>query len=74
MSDLNQSISDMSEDVLRARILELRGERRKNDKPIRAKKASKKKKPLKVKNLKSMAAAMGKDERLALIEMLEESL
>jgi len=74
ISDLNQSISDMSETDLHERIKNLRGERRKSDKPIRKKKAKAKAKATKakpIKNLKTMASIMTREEKLAMIEALE---
>ena len=73
ISDLNQSISDMSEEELFARIKNLRGERRKSDKPIRKKaaKAKKAKKAKPIKNLKTMASVMTKEEKLELLKVLE---
>ena len=50
ISDLNTSISDMSEEQLMERMRFLRGERRKSDKPIR-------KKPAKAKAAKAPSQA-----------------
>ena len=72
ISDLNQSISDMSEEELFARIKNLRGERRKSDKPIRKKTVKAKVKKAKpIKNLKTMASVMTKEEKLELLKALE---
>ena len=76
ISDLAQSISDMTEEQLIERIRLLRTERRKSDKPIRKKKTPAKKTakaPKKtITNLRTMASIMSTEERLALAAMLEE--
>ena len=74
ISDLNKSISEMTEEELHKLIHLNRTERRKSDKPIRKKKAKAKAKPKAakpIKNLRTMASTMSKAERAALLESLE---
>lgn len=75
ISDLHQSISDMNEEQLHALIRNLRTERRKSDKPLRKSKTPKKVKKVKkaapIKNLRTMASTMTKEEKLALLATLE---
>jgi hypothetical protein len=73
IKSIGTSISELSHDDLMARIRELRGNRRRRpEKKIKAK--AKPKKQTQVKNLKSLAAMMSPEERLALIKSLEDSL
>ena len=73
ISDLHQSISEMSEEELNIRLRDLRTERRKSDKPLRKPKAKAKTKAKAkpIKNLRTMASTMSKEEKLAMLELLE---
>lgn len=73
ISDLNQSISEMTEEELHAKIRDIRTERRKNDKPIKKVKAKAKtpKQPKKVKNMRTMLATMTAEEKAELLASLE---
>ena len=78
INDLEKSITEMTDEELMARIKLLRGERRKDDKPIRKRATSKKPasqraaKHKGVKNLKSLLSVMSPEERAELLKTLEQ--
>ena len=76
INDLEKSITEMTDEELMARIKSLRGERRKDDKPIRkrAKKPTSQRaaKHKGVKNLNSLLSVMSPEDRAELLKTLEQ--